>query len=444
MKTLDPTAKQKVSYCIPLWQRDEQIKLAKARIAARIEKGEPKADPVAIVCFGPSLNDTWEKVKDFKYVISCSGSHKYLVDRGIVPTWHIEVDPREHKVKLIGTPQKQTEYLIAACCHPKVFDLLEGFNVRLWNVYDPTEEGLRELQPGEWAVTGGCSVGLRAITIAHFLGFSDLHVFGMDGSEGTVQKPLQKHAAEHPNQAKDKCVVPYGGVEWLSTPGFLEGARQTWHELDQLPAEVKVKFHGEGLVQAMAKDYKRKPKPTAMLAYAKPTLISDDYRRLNSQLHKDNLAYGVGGGRHAKTVNRICEKLKTRSVLDYGCGKGYLQKALDFPIWEYDPAIPGKDQAPRPADLVVCADVLEHVEPENINAVLDDLRRCVKKVGFFVIHTGPSKKTLADGRNAHVLQRDKNWWKMKLKKRFTIGQVQQVGHELFVVVSPKKKEKARG
>ena len=113
--------------------------------------------------------------------------------------------------------------------------------------------------------------------------------------------------------------------------------------------------------------------------------------------------------------------MQTRSVLDYGSGKGYLGKELPFPIWEYDPAIPGKDQSPRPADLVVCTDVLEHIEPEKLIHVLRDLSRCVLKVGYFVIHTGPSGKVLADGRNSHLIQQPPEWWRMKLKKHFILS-----------------------
>lgn len=439
---LDPNAKQKTSYCIPLWLRDEQVKASTARIKGRIEAGELKHEPIAIVCFGPSLNDTWEQVKGFKHVMTCSGAHKFMVERGIVPTYHAEVDPRAHKVKLIGPPQKGTQYLIASTCHADVFDHLEGFDVKLWHIFDPNEEGLRMLPPGEWALTGGCSVGLRTMTVARFLGFTDLHIFGMDGCEGATGK----HAAEHPMQPKDNSPCVYEGKTYLTTPSMLETARQTWHELDEMP-DVKATFYGEGLVQAMAKNYVRNPKVKSKfgIALVKGSLITDEYTELNRQLHAKELGYGVGGGRHAPTVLTLMEKTGCKSVLDYGCGKGYLGKALPFPIWEYDPAVPEKSAAPRPAELVVCTDVLEHIEPECLMAVLGDLQRCTVKVGFFVIHTGPARKTLPDGRNTHLIQKDEAWWRAKLSKFFEVGDVKAVGKELWVVVGPQHyKEKTSG
>src|SRR3954462_11234756 len=113
---LDLGAKQQVQYCVPLALRDEQVRVNTARIRARIEAAERRDDPVAVVCFGPSLRETWEQIRGFRCVISCSGAHRFLVERGIIPSWHVEVDPRAHKVSLIGPRQAATEYLIASAC----------------------------------------------------------------------------------------------------------------------------------------------------------------------------------------------------------------------------------------------------------------------------------------------------------------------------------------
>jgi uncharacterized Rossmann fold enzyme len=441
VKYLDSTKKQEVKYCIPLWLRDEQIKLAIARIKNRIEPNyEKRNEPIAIVCFGPSLNETWEKIKNFKYIISCSGSHKFLIEKGIIPTWHVEVDPRPHKTKLIGTPHKDVEYLISSTCHQAVFDHLEGFNVKLWHVFDCQNDAMRTLPHGEWALTGGASVGLRSMAIARFLGFTDLHIFGMDGCEGKSGK----HAAEHPMQPKGHSLCEYNGVTYKTTISMLECARQTFHELDQMPG-VNATFYGEGLVQAMAKDYKPNcvPKERAIIGVNKPELISEDYRKLNEELHTDNLAYGVGGTKHIDVVLKLSKQLNSTSILDYGCGKGYLAKGLPFPIWEYDPAIPGKEISPRPADIVICTDVLEHIEPDKIHFVLDDLRRCTLKLIYLTIHTGPSSKFLSDGRNAHLLQKNKKWWKKKLDQYFYLAENSIISKSpmLYIVAAPKPNTK---
>ncbi len=433
-KFLDINEKQDVTYCIPIWLRDEQVKLSSARIKDRVEAVfETKEDPIAIVCYGPSLNDTWEKIRDFKYIMTCSGSHKFLLERGIVPTWHVDLDPRPHKVQLLGQPHKDVKYLIASTCHPNMFDALEGFNVKLWHIYPTEDEAFLMLPPGEWSLLGGGSVGLRALCMARFLGFTNHHIFGMDGCEGESGK----HADFHPNQAKGNYPTIYKDKIYYTTPSILECAKQTFHELDELK-DVNPIFYGEGLVQEMAKDYKRKELKDRIIAVRKPELISKEYKELNRQLHETNLFYGVGGGRYANAVLEMYESIGAKSILDYGCGKGYLGKALPFPIWEYDPAIKGKDESPRPADLVTCFDVLEHIEPDKLDKVLLDIHRCTNKIAYFSINTKASSKTLADGRNTHLIQENSDWWIKKLSEFFTIGEPIIEENYVDFAASPKK------
>ena len=107
----------------------------------------------------------------------------------------------------------------------------------------------------------------------------------------------------------------------------------------------------------------------------------------------------------------------------------------------YDPAFPGYGAA-KPADLVCCIDVLEHIEPKLLDNVLKELARITKGLGFFTIHMGPAGKVLSDGRNAHLIQKPTSWWLPKLCNYFEINNMQlhQVfGKGFMVIVSPKQK-----
>src|SRR3990167_9892550 len=214
---LDWRVKHETHYCIPIWLRDEQIKLAIARKdIGRIQSVEEKRiEPIAIVGFGPSLQDTWEQVREFKHVITCSGAHKFLLEKGIIPTWHVEVDPRAHKVDLLGPPHPDVTYLPASTCHPTYFAHLEGFKVQLWHVFANEEDALRTLPREEWALTGGADVGMRAMLIARFLGFIDQHVFGMDGCAGPDN---MSHTTPHPNRPRAYAPCEYDGKTYYTTP----------------------------------------------------------------------------------------------------------------------------------------------------------------------------------------------------------------------------------
>lgn len=166
-------------------------------------------------------------------------------------------------------------------------------------------------------------------------------------------------------------------------------------------------------------------------------MISENYRKLNAELHKENPNFGTSGKRYANQVAALAMSMQTQDILDYGCGKSTLAKNLPFKIKQYDPAVPKYAALPEPADLVVCTDVLEHVEPEHLGEVLDHLAGLVRVKGFFIIATRPAQKTLQDGRNAHLIVEGARWWLNALWDRFDISGFQDLKEEIFVVVSKK-------
>jgi hypothetical protein len=161
-------------------------------------------------------------------------------------------------------------------------------------------------------------------------------------------------------------------------------------------------------------------------------LISDSYRAMNAALHVQG-GFGISGGKWAKTLLEFC----TQDILDYGCGNRTLEKALGFPIRNYDPAIPELSAPPEPASLVACTDVLEHVEPECLDAVLDDLRRVTKDTAFLVIATRLASKTLPDGRNAHLIVQPLEWWLEKINQRFFVYDQRVNNGEVVLICGPR-------
>ncbi len=162
-------------------------------------------------------------------------------------------------------------------------------------------------------------------------------------------------------------------------------------------------------------------------------IITSGYRELNRTLHASEF-YGISGKRWGQAVRSICDTLNSRDVLDYGCGKRTLEQSLGFAIRNYDPCIAGLDAPPSPADIVACTDVLEHIEPDCLDAVLDDLKRVTRKVAFLVIASRPALKNLPDGRNAHLIQEGEAWWMPKLKSRFAILKFDRIEGEFLVLV----------
>lgn len=152
--------------------------------------------------------------------------------------------------------------------------------------------------------------------------------------------------------------------------------------------------------------------------------ITPEYESLQRQFHLDRSDYGVSGSKHCEPLLGFCKKMNTKDVLDYGCGKATLQKGLPFPIQNYDPCIDEYSKRPTPADIVICTDVLEHIEPECLKAVLDDIRGLTKQLFFVNVACRPAQKFLPDGRNAHIIQESPNWWLTWLLPRFELHSFQ--------------------
>lgn len=166
-------------------------------------------------------------------------------------------------------------------------------------------------------------------------------------------------------------------------------------------------------------------------------LISDNYRALNRQLHESNPHYGTTAKRYVEPVEQFAAAIKADTILDYGCGKGLLQQGLVRKIEQYDPCIPGKENPPAPADLVVSIDVMEHIEPDCLEGVLDDIQRLSRKAVFLTVATRNAAKTLADGRNAHLIVQPLVWWLPKLTQRWEMVLVQANEAEFLFVGSTK-------
>lgn len=150
------------------------------------------------------------------------------------------------------------------------------------------------------------------------------------------------------------------------------------------------------------------------------------------------------GATHAKQVHELADACGAESILDYGCGKCTLKRALDdlglnLPAWtNYDPCIEEHSADPPESDLVVCTDVMEHVERECLGDVIAHLHSKTRKAIFLAIHIGPAVKTLPDGRNAHITQEPPLWWLEKFADKFAYDGFMYSGNTLLVMGRPKQ------
>jgi len=160
-------------------------------------------------------------------------------------------------------------------------------------------------------------------------------------------------------------------------------------------------------------------------------VISDEQRALNKALHDQssqfgNRSDGAGlAGNLPAALSRMNELGVCKSILDYGTGKGKLVERLrdelrtDITVDGYDPAVKTWENKPNNQyDIVTCLDVLEHIDIATIDAVLRDIKSLTRHFCYLVIDLHPAVKTLADGRNAHILLAPPEWWVSRVSQLF--------------------------
>ena len=131
----------------------------------------------------------------------------------------------------------------------------------------------------------------------------------------------------------------------------------------------------------------------------------------------------------AEYKHNIFEVIKNnniKNILDYGCGKAKFHSILfnnkklpgspiGINIDKYDPAVPQYANKPIGTyDLVLCIDVMEHVQEDKVEEVLKDIFSYGNKV-FLTITCYPATQILLNGKNAHYTIKEPDWWKEKLK-----------------------------
>ncbi len=132
---------------------------------------------------------------------------------------------------------------------------------------------------------------------------------------------------------------------------------------------------------------------------------------------------------NAPSIRDLVARTGSRSLLDYGCGKGEAYQAKDIEFAEgetapslkdywkiesvrcYDPGYAPFSQLPSDRfDAVICIDVLEHITEPDLPWVIDELFGFARQFVFANIACYPALKHLPNGQNAHCTVRSPLWW----------------------------------
>jgi len=164
-------------------------------------------------------------------------------------------------------------------------------------------------------------------------------------------------------------------------------------------------------------------------------MTSPDKHLFTKEYYEDGIRQHISGYENYKWMPTrsipealdIQENFEFKTCVDYGCAKGFLVNALRIigcdaygeDISEY--AIENCPESVREYislpngrfyDLLICKDVLEHVEEEDLPEVLGKIKAKSNKF-FFVIPLGDSNRFRIREYEVditHVTKKDEEWW----------------------------------
>lgn len=159
-------------------------------------------------------------------------------------------DPQPELAEFLTHAPRDTLYLVASKCHPRVFETLEarGCSIAVWHVY---EEATADLLADRLTVGAGCSITTCSLELGAHLGYRKFHVYGWDGCFGADGA---SHAGDFRDANSDRITVEIDETRRFETThawaAELEDAR--W-KLTGFPFPIDI--HGGGLMGAALSIY---------------------------------------------------------------------------------------------------------------------------------------------------------------------------------------------
>jgi hypothetical protein len=232
---------------VPVEQRTANARLSLERNLPRFldlpDVAFGRIRPAAIVAGGSSLARELELVACFETVVACGSVHDHLVGEGIIPKYCVIFDPGAGHAGFYKNPQRGVIYLVSSTCDPAVFEALAGHCIHVWHPADDVDE---EVYGGEHRIGGGSSVLLRAIPLAHVMGFREMHLFGAD----CCLFDDREHAYAHGKRG-DRITVSFLGRHFATTPQLLQQAQEFLRMYYDHQHQMMVRVYGGGLIDAM-------------------------------------------------------------------------------------------------------------------------------------------------------------------------------------------------
>jgi hypothetical protein len=226
---------------------------------------EQKDREVVIIGGGPSLNsdETYSKLCEFNRrkdsgdpisFVTVNGSYTWAKDHGFWPVTQFMLDPRAYNKRFIEPVDKDNKYIMAAQCHPEVWDALEAekadayvLQVNIHTHIIPVIEELWGNMYEDWnPIPGGSTVMLRVLPALQSMGFRKINIFGFDS--------CLMDDVHHAYEQKENDIN--GGTMEIDIeerqfhvhPWMLAQAKEFMDMKDTILRHLDIQVYGDGLI----------------------------------------------------------------------------------------------------------------------------------------------------------------------------------------------------
>lgn len=229
----------------------EHVKSALGRNLPEVKPAAPHGRIMSIAAGGPSLQDTYRDLEGV--IVTANGGLSFLLEKGITP-WGVGCfDPRQHMADIIER-NEDVFYFLGSTCHPDLFEKLKGCKIGLWHPLGLPSLG--ELIGGRDGIGGGTTMGLRWLTLGHYMGFRKFHAHGLDSS----YRGDRTHA--YPDYRDGMaCQEVFG---FRTSQNFVQQVEDWFCTKDMFAAlpehdQPEITLHGDGLLQYCEANMKPEP-----------------------------------------------------------------------------------------------------------------------------------------------------------------------------------------
>jgi hypothetical protein len=183
--------------------KERNAKINQRRDIVRFSTGKPNDQKVMIVGGGSSLVECLDEIKARKqngfHLWATNNTYKFLQSHGIQPDAHVILDARPENIEFL-TNDLAITYFLHVSCDPSLFDKLNDCNVIMYDL------------GGE---ATGTTVGLKALYLAGFSGFSEFYLYGFDSS----YRDKAHHAYSQPlNDSENVIEITVEGRSFKCAP----------------------------------------------------------------------------------------------------------------------------------------------------------------------------------------------------------------------------------